>query len=143
MHYRINTIKITYLICYYSEERPNIIELTWHGITQTKFDSEKCHFETPETLQNPALLKQAAKNSFKTSLQDVSMTPITTHLGQKLTPTASPDIKGASVIYEFLKENKRQYQFRMSLESTDVVTKSNILKALNSLPKILIGRHVW
>ena len=76
-------------------------------------------------------------------MQCVGLTPLSTHIGQRLPVTVSPDMKGAAAIFDFLKENKRQFHFRMNLEAADVVTKSDVLKALNSLPKMLIGRHVW
>ena len=123
------------------------MKITWHGIKHRTFQVAKGAKVFEEGSQEDLLEKEAekaqGKTAFKTALVDVTTTPIISHIGEKLPDKTSPDIKGSVRFFEFLKNNKRPIEFRMHLTPKSAFTKSNVVRALECLPQMAVGRYVW
>ena len=124
-----------------------MLKLVWHGIKHRTFQVARNAKSFTEGTHEANLELQAEQaqgvQAFKTELVDVTTTPIISHLGEKLPEKTSPDIRGAAPLFEFLKANKRPFKFRMNLTPRTEFTRSNVVRALECLPKMAVGRYVW
>ena len=106
-------------------------------------NSKKSKLTGQDQLVDEAASKSQGQAEFETALVDVGITPIVSHLGQILPSKTATDMKGAEDLFNFLKNNKRPFKYQMNIKSRSEFTKSNVVRALNCLPKMAVGRYVW